>query len=87
MLVGQQLDPYLEEFRSASTYEMFCAKLANLCGECWLIAVRGQTENAKHLLFDEVKVIVQGNSVGEYAAPANGGMRVSAFRGAAQGAR
>jgi type II secretory pathway predicted ATPase ExeA len=75
-----QPDQYIEEFRSAPGYETFRGRVADLCRDCWVIAVGRQMGDAQNLLFD--KVIVQGNSLWEKADPDNRGVRASEFRGA-----
>jgi hypothetical protein len=84
-VVRAQPEPYLDAFRSAATYARLRATLANLCGECWLIAVGRQAGNATGLLFD--KVVVQGNALWENTAPDQRGMKASVFRGVAQETR
>jgi hypothetical protein len=57
---------------------MFRAKLANLCNDCWLIAVGRQTGNAQNLLFD--KVIMQGHALWADATSDRRGTKASEFR-------
>lgn len=79
-MARSQPDPYIEEFRSAPGYETFRSRVADLCVDCWVIAVGRQIGDTQNLLFD--KVIVQGNSLWEKADPDNRGVRASEFRGA-----
>ena len=71
-------DPYIQEFQSAPVYDVFRARVASLCADCWVIGVGHSAADQKSVLFE--KVIVQGDSLWEKAYLQSRGLKASEFR-------
>jgi hypothetical protein len=78
-------DPYLQEFRTAPVYDVFRARVASLCADCWVIGIGHPAADRKSVLFD--KVIVQGDSLWEKSYLQSRGIKASEFREQQQAAQ
>lgn len=73
-------DPLIKEFQATPLYDVFRARIGDLCADCWVIGIGSLAQTKKQVLFD--RVVVQGDSLWAKSSWLNRGVKASEFRAA-----